>query len=332
MRWGLIGASDIAETRMVEAIRLSGDDVLGVMSSSLERAKDFSSRSNLERSTNSLDELLSWDIDAVYISTTNELHAQQAVASAQAGKHILCEKPLAMTVQDAQEMISVANQHSVVLATNHHLRCAQSHQAIREIVTSGQLGTVFSVQINHSVSLPERLRGWRLTNPEKGAGVLLDITVHNIDLARFLLGENLVSVFAQTSNRGFGQPNVPDESLCSFVSESGILVSTHESFNTPFAKTSVEIFGSEGNLIGKNVLTQDPVGEVILTTASGEQRVDLGDPENLYVRLLKKFAEAVEGKGSPASSGLDGLHSAALALAAIKSSADSRVVYLEELL
>lgn len=332
MKWGLIGASDIAASRMIEAMRLQGGHVVGVMSSQSSRAEDFASRNNLERSTDSLDDLLSWDIDAVYISTTNELHAAQAISAAQAGKHILCEKPLAMSVEDAKEMIATAEAHSVVLATNHHLRCAKTHEAIREVIAGGHLGTVFSMQVNHAVSLPERLRGWRLNSPAKGAGVVLDITVHNVDLVRYLLGEDLVSVFARTSNRGFQQPGVPDESFCMFESESGVLVSTHESFNVSYAQTSVEVFGSEGNLLARNVLTQDSVGEVVLSDAEGSRNIDTGSPENLYVRLLTSFANAVNGNGAPASSGLDGLESMGMALAALKSSEEGRVVRREELI
>lgn len=332
MKWGLVGASDIAETRMIEAMRQLGHDVVGVMSSSSERGADFAERAKLERSTTSLDELLSWDIDAVYISTTNELHAPQAIQAARAGKHILCEKPLAMSAAEAKEMISEAESHSVVLATNHHLRCATTHEAIRDLIASGQLGTIYSIQVNHAVSLPERLRGWRLSDPAKGAGVVLDITVHNLDLVRYLLGEELVSVVAANSNRGFSMPGAPDESLCIFTSESGVLVSTHESFNIPYSETSVEVFGSKASVVAKNVMSQDPVGDVTLRNAEGVSAVDTGPGENLYVRLLRRFDQAVNEGGSPASSGFDGLMSMAGAIAALTSAEEGRRVLIEDVL
>jgi len=332
MKWGLVGASDIAETRMIEAMRQLGHDVVGVMSSSPERGAEFAERAKLERSTTSLDEMLSWDIDAVYISTTNELHAPQAIQAARAGKHILSEKPLAMSSADAKEMISEAESHGVVLATNHHLRCAKTHGVVRDLIASGKLGKIYSIQVNHAVSLPERLRGWRLTDTAKGAGVVLDITVHNLDLVRFLLGEELISVMAANSNRGFSMPGVPDESLCIFASESGVLVSTHESFNIPHSETSVEVFGSEGTVFAKNVMSQDPVGEVILRNSDGVSVLDTGPGENLYVRLLRQFDQAVNEGGSPASSGFDGMMSMAGAIAALKSAEEGRRVNIEDVL
>lgn len=331
MKWALIGASDIAETRMIEALRLRNHEVVGVMSSSEERAKGFALRNQLEGSTTSLAELLSWEIDAVYISTTNELHAEQTIAAARSGKHVLCEKPLAMSNKDALEMIKASKDSGVVLATNHHLRNAATNRAIRELLENGAVGMVHSVQINHAVSLPERLRGWRLTNPEKGAGVVLDITVHNLDLVRYLLGEDMVSVSAVVSNRGFKVAGVEDESVCVFTSESGVLVTTHESFNIQNSVPSLEIFGSDGTIFATQVLSQDSVGDVFLRTKAGEQKIEITDRPNLYTNLLQRFEAAVETGSKPASDGEDGRQALIGALAALKSAALGRRVLLEEI-
>lgn len=331
MKWGLIGASDIAETRIIEALRLRGHQVIGVMSSSKERAEGFSSRNKLERSTNVLEELLDWDIDAVYISTTNELHASQTIAAAKAGKHVLCEKPLAMSAADCSEMINQAKLNNVVLATNHHLRNAATNKAIKQIISSGEIGRIHSIQINHAVSLPERLRGWRLTNPEKGAGVVLDITVHNLDLVRFLLDEDLISVSAVVSNRGFNVNGVEDESFCVFTSESGIIVSTHESFNIQNSVPSIEVFGSEGTIFATKTLSQDPIGDVYLRTKDGEKVIEVGLRENLYTVLLEKFESAIQTGTKPASDGVDGMKAVLGALAALKSASEKRQVLIGEL-
>jgi len=330
MKWALIGASDIAETRVIEALRLQKHQVVGVMSSSKDRAQQFAARNQLERSTNSLEELLSWDIDAVYISTTNELHAQQAIAAARAGKHVLCEKPLAMSVVDCATMIKTARDNNVVLATNHHLRNAATNQTIRQLIANGEIGNIHSIQINHAVSLPERLRGWRLTNPEKGAGVVLDITVHNLDLVRYLLDEELVEVSAVVSNKGFNSRGVEDESVCIFTSESGVIVTTHESFNIQHSVPSVEVFGSAGTIFATRTLSQDPIGNVYLRTRFGEKEIEISNRENLYTVLLKKFEAAVLSGSKPASDGEDGMKAVVGALAALKSATEKRTVLLEE--
>ena len=106
--WGLIGASDIARTRMIEAIRAQPDsDVVAVMSSQIDRAQRYAAETNIPRAYDSLEAILSDPaVDVVYISTTNELHAQQTLAAARAGKHVLCEKPLALSLDDAREMVA----------------------------------------------------------------------------------------------------------------------------------------------------------------------------------------------------------------------------------
>lgn len=131
--WGLVGASTIAKEWMMDAIRTQpGNDVVAVMSADSVRAKDYSKANRIRASYTSLAGLLADpDVDAVYISTTNELHKAQTLACAAAGKHVLCEKPLALTLADAREMVAACAKAGVVMGTNHHLRNAATHRKIR---------------------------------------------------------------------------------------------------------------------------------------------------------------------------------------------------------
>src|SRR5687767_5071622 len=165
VRWGLIGASDIAETRMIPAINsLEESDVVAVVSSDVERARDYARRNGIPVAHESIDALLADPgIDAVYISTTNEQHKNQAQAAAGAGKHVLCEKPLALSVADAMLMESTCAAAGVVLGTNHHLRNASTHRAARRLVQEGQIGVPLAARVFHAVYLPSRLQGWRVS-------------------------------------------------------------------------------------------------------------------------------------------------------------------------
>jgi 1,5-anhydro-D-fructose reductase (1,5-anhydro-D-mannitol-forming) len=169
MKWGLVGASDIAATRMIAAMRAAGHEVVGVMSASEDRAQRYARAHGLARATLRLDELLAWDIDAVYVSTTNDLHAAQVRAAANARKHVLSEKPLAMTVSDARSMVQECRSRGVVLATNHHLRASSVLRAARDLLSAGELGELRAVRIHHAVSLPDRLRGWRMRDRSSAA-------------------------------------------------------------------------------------------------------------------------------------------------------------------
>ena len=166
------------------------------MSSSAERAAAYARENGIAKAFSSLDELLGSDIDAVYISTTNELHLEQALAAAKAGKHVLCEKPLALSSADAREIVAACRKAGVVLGTNHHLRNAGSHRAMREAIKDGRIGTPIAARVFHAVYLPEHLQGWRLSRPDAGGGVVMDITVHDADTLRFVLDDDPVEVTA----------------------------------------------------------------------------------------------------------------------------------------
>ena len=330
MKWALIGASDIASTRVIPAIREAGHEVYGVLSSNLDRSSKYAADNAISHSTTDLNELLNWPIDAVYISTTNELHADQAVAAANAGKHILCEKPIAISISDGQRILKAVQSNGVTFATNHHIRTSGVHQKIREIVQSGSLGKIYLSKINHAVALPERLQGWRLSGASKGAGVILDITVHNIDTLRAALGSEIVEVTALASSNGLAEAGIEDTSNCTFRFANGVIANTTECFLIPFNTTTFEIHGSQASLVATNVMTQDPIGEITVTDKNGSHHIEVHDRENLYVKTIKQFANAVRGEGEPLATGQDGFASLQGAIAALKSIKEKRTVSISE--
>ncbi|QEE47942.1 Gfo/Idh/MocA family oxidoreductase [Rhizobium sp. WL3] len=314
MRWALIGASTIARQYMVGAIRAQHGEISHVLSASAERARAFADEHHIPRSGNDLKELLSdLHIDAVYISTTNEKHLQQALAAVKAGKHVLCEKPLALTLDDASAMVRAAREAGLVFATNHHLRCSGSHRAVRGLIASGRIGRVLSLRLHHAVFLPPHLQGWRINSPDVGGGVIPDITVHDADVARFLLGEDPISVVAQMTSSGLGE-GVEDSAMSVWTMPSGAMVMSHESFTHPFAGSGLEVHGTEGSIFARDVMTQNPIGSIELVTSSGREVIGF-DQHDLYGESIRRFHAAVAGDGEPAATGLDGVKSLAVALA-----------------
>ena len=262
----------------------------------------------------SFDEMLADpEIDLIDICTPTHTHRELAIAALQAGKHVLCEKPLAMTVEEAAEMVRAAEAAGVTFATNHHLRCSGSHRAVRALIEEGRIGRVLSLRIFHAVHLPEALRGWRIDDPGAGGGVIPDITVHNADVARFLLGEDPATVVAQMTASGMGQ-GVEDSAMSVWTMPSGAMVFAHESFTHPFAGSGLEVHGTEGSIFAQGVMTQLPLGEIELVTARGREAVPFPD-HNLYAQAVREFSEAAAGRGRPAADGWDGVASLAVAMA-----------------
>lgn len=316
LRWGLIGASTIAREWVIDAIRAQpGNEVLTVLSTDAKRGAEFARSHRIASSTTDLRSLLGDpNVQAVYVSTTNELHKQQTLAAAAAGKHVLCEKPLAMNLTDARDMVAACASAGVVLATNHHLRNAATHRRIRELIRSGAIGKPLFGRVFHAVYLPPHLQGWRLHNPEAGGGVILDITCHDADTLRFLLDAEVLEAVALSQQAELASGQLEDGVMAVLRFDNGVLAQLHDAFTVKHAGTGLEMHGTEGSIVARNVMTQRPIGDIFLRNASGETSVPV-EHENLYVRALQAFNAAVAGRGQPSASGEDGVRSLAVALA-----------------
>jgi 1,5-anhydro-D-fructose reductase (1,5-anhydro-D-mannitol-forming) len=328
-KWGLIGASTIAHEWVIDAIRATGGELVSVMSTSAERGRKYADDHGIARSTTNLDELLAdSDVEAVYISTTNELHVSQAIAAAKAGKHILCEKPLAMNLADAHAMVKAARDGRVVMATNHHLRNAASHRAMRDAIASGKIGKPLAARVFHAVYLPPHLQGWRLERPDAGGGVILDITVHDTDTLRFVLGDDPVEAIAFSQSGGMGQQGLEDAVMGVLRFRNGVIAQFHDGFTTKYAETGFEVHGTEGSLIARNVMTQRPIGSVVLRNADGQTELPL-DSRNLYELALEQFDAAIAGRGKASATGEDGIWSLATGLAVVEAAKTGGKVAIE---
>jgi 1,5-anhydro-D-fructose reductase (1,5-anhydro-D-mannitol-forming) len=324
LRWGLIGASTIASEHMIGAIRANGGEVVAVLSSDASRGRSYAETHEIPRSTTDLAALVeASDIDAVYISTTNELHRSQVFAAAAAGKHVMCEKPLALTLADAREMVTECKRRGVVMGTNHHLRNAASHRAMRDAIAEGRIGKPLFARVFHAVYLPPHLQGWRIKTPGAGGGVILDITVHDADTLRFVLGDEPESVSAMVSRAGMAEAGLEDGVMGVIRFAGGTLAQFHDAFTTRFATTGFEVHGDQGSLVATDCMTQQPRGEVVLRTADGAVPLALTH-ENLYARSIRLFQDATAGVGAPAATGEDGVRSLALGIATIEAAKAGR--------
>jgi len=317
-RWGLIGASTIARQHMVAAIRAqAGHMVQAVVSSSLERAESFAAECDIPSAYDSVKKLLADpSIDVVYISTTNEFHHEQVLAAAAAGKHVLCEKPLALNSEDAIEMLHACRKAGVVMATNHHLRNAATHRQIRELIAQGAIGKPLFARVFHAVYLPPHLQGWRLNKPQAGGGVILDITVHDVDTLRFTLGSEPVEAVGMTQSASMAKEGLEDGVMAVLRFDNGMLAQIHDAFTVKHAGTGIEYHGETGSIFGRNVMTQRASGEVVLRNSDGEKVIPI-EHEDLYCRGVAAFCAAIKGEGAPSATAEDGVRSLVGALAVV---------------
>lgn len=316
--WGLIGASTVARQHMVDAIRAqTGNVVQAVMSSKQERADEFAAEFGIPAAYSSVDSLLADpNVQVVYISTTNDLHFEQVIAAAAAGKHVLCEKPLALNADEAISMVHACRKAGVVMATNHHLRNAATHRKMRELIRGGAIGKPLFARVFHAVYLPPHLQGWRLDKPQAGGGVILDMTVHDIDTLRFTLDSELVEVVGMTQSASMAKEGLEDGVMAIMRFENGVMAQIHDAFTVKHGGNGIEYHGEAGSIIGRNVMTQQPVGEVLLRNADGEKQIVI-EHEGLYVRSVAAFCAAMQGTGQPSATAADGVKSLVGALAVV---------------
>jgi predicted dehydrogenase len=188
VRWGVLSTANIATTKVIPGMRRAGGaELLAIASRDAGHARDTADRLEIPRSYGSYQDLLADpDVDAVYVPLPNHLHASWAIAAAEAGKHVLCEKPLAMTADDAQRMVDACDAAGVLLMEAFMYRLHPSWTAVREIVASGRIGRLRAVDSWFSYYNDDATNIRNRT--EAGGGALFDIGCYSVNLSRMLFG------------------------------------------------------------------------------------------------------------------------------------------------
>lgn len=243
LNWGFLSTASINDA-LVPPLRLSARNrLLAVASRDQERATRYAEQRSIPRAYGSYEALLAdADIDVVYISLPNSLHCEWTVRAAQAGKHVLCEKPLALSVGEVDRIAAAASRAGVVVAEAFMLRHHPRTMLARDIVTSGRLGAVQSILAAHSFSRPaeERIR----LVPELGGGSLWDVGCYPVELTRYLLGSEPLQAWAW---QALGETGVDESFAGTLVFPGSIVLQFHCGFRTPL-RPQYQIAGSEAML------------------------------------------------------------------------------------
>ncbi|MEI2777835.1 MAG: Gfo/Idh/MocA family oxidoreductase [Tetrasphaera sp.] len=324
LRWALLGASDIAASRMLPAIRGLGGEAAAVLSGSPDHARAYAAANGIERATTELDTALD-GVDVAYISSHNPKHAEQARAALSAGVHVLCEKPITLDLREAVGLIHLSRQQDLVFAVNHHLPCSSVLRTLASMAREDAIGSLLGMRINHAFLLRERLRGWRLEDVP-GGGVILDITVHDAAVIGLLREPPPATAAAQTVRQGPWPKGAPDAVMTVLRWEDDFLAQTHDAYTVPYNSSSIDIYGTEGSLHATDALTQDPIGDLQLRTSSGMSSVEVGERKDLYAVSVGAFTRAVTEGEAPAVSAIAGTQAVAVALAVEEAARSGRTV------
>ncbi len=196
LRWGVLSTADIARKKVIPGLkRAARSEVVAIASRDVARARAAAEAAGIPRVHGSYEALLADPgVDAVYIPLPNHLHAEWTIAAARAGKHVLCEKPLAMTSADAERMIEACEQAGVVLMEAFMYRLHPSWEAVRSIVASGRIGRLVAIDswFSYYNDDPTNIRNIR----DAGGGALYDVGCYNVNLSRMLFGSEPTEVRA----------------------------------------------------------------------------------------------------------------------------------------
>ena len=314
LRWAVVGASWIAGDRVIPALRAAEQQITHLVTSSGGYGADFAAEHGIPAVAATLEDIAPGDIDAVYVGNLNELHRHAAEAAAARGWHVLLEKPMATTVEDAGAIVDACARAGVVLAVNHHLAASGAVQAIRELIEEGAVGRVRAVRIEHAKLLPDFLRTWRLGDGA-GAGVVPDLTPHDASVLFALLGSReVLDVKALAVRQGDWNGAALDASAAVLRLEGDVLVTLHDGFTTPHATSGVEVLGSTGAISAEDLLDPDPIATVRLVTDSGTAEIDW-QRRDVYEATVRAFVAAVAGEGEPVVDGRAALRAAEVAFA-----------------
>lgn len=331
-RIGLVGAGWISRTYVESLARVAGGRVAGVWSRTREHAEAFAAEFGIPLSTNELERLLA-EVDVVCVNSVNACHAEHAIAAAEAGLHVVVEKPLAVSLDEGREMVRACREAGVGLAYAEELCFVPKLQRAREILASGVLGEALYVTQREAHEGP--YSPWFFTREEAGGGVLMDMACHGIECVRWLLSKPAVrSVTARLARTlHAGRTELEDHSVVQLEFEGGVSATLESSWALQGGMQSrLEIWGTQG------VLEVDLLRDTGLRLFSreGQQGAPAGWQaahtdwlgDNGYPQELSHFLQAFREGRSPDENGDDGLAVLEILQAAYASAGQGRTVEL----
>lgn len=302
IRWGLIGCGDIARKRVAPALRDSPlGELVAVSRAQAELAAVFAREFGARRWYADWRELLlDHEVDAVYIATPVHLHAEQTIAAAEAGKHVLCEKPMALDVAECDRMIAACRANDVRLGVAYYRHFYPVVQRVKELIDSGDLGVPIVAQINAFEWFDPNAsdaRSWLIKKELSGGGPMFDFGCHRLEVLLDLFGP-IGDVKATLANTYFDR-EVEDFATASFQFERGACATLTVTHAAHEPQDTFDLYCTRGS-IHIPVLNQ---GTMRIIDSDGERAESHPNANNIHQPLIDDFALAVLKNGDPIVTG-----------------------------
>ncbi|ANE45319.1 dehydrogenase [Paenibacillus swuensis] len=327
LKVGMISFAHLHAHSYLDALVQMPDVVIvGIADENRSRVEDVLNRYQLPYYENYHD-LLATDVDAVVICSENAYHAQMTIDAARAGKNVLCEKPLGISVQEMERMIEVCKENDVQLMTAFPCRYLAAVVQAKKAIDDGEIGNIVAIKGTNRGSFPQP--EWFADKTLSGGGAVMDHTVHVMDLMNWFLGSRVVEVHAYAESLFYGK-KIDDSGMVHVKFDNGVFAVLDPSWSRTasyptWGDVTMEIVGTKGVLsidsfAQKNVVYSEETGK-------GEWSY-WGDNMDLY--MLKAFVQAILDGNPVPISGEDGLRSVEVALGAYESATLGRPVTLPQ--
>jgi UDP-N-acetylglucosamine 3-dehydrogenase len=336
---GVIGSGSIASHRhLTEYAANESVEIVAVCDIVKERADEAARTYNAKSYTDYKELLANQEIDAVSVCTPNYLHAQVSIDALNAGKHVLCEKPMATSKTEAQGMIKAAGENQKKLMIAHNQRFVSSHVQAKELIESGEVGKIYSFRTVFGHAGPEAwsvdgTNSWFFKKEKAFIGAMGDLGVHKTDLLRYLLGEEITEVAAFVETSAKIGADVDDNAVCVLKTESGIIGTLAASWSYVSSEDNSTIIYGENAILR---LEEDPQHSLIVQYKNGEvvkyelgqiQSNEEGGQSNSHV--IEQFVKSIVNDTEVPITGSEGMKSLGVILAALKASETKTVVQVD---
>jgi predicted dehydrogenase len=310
-RWGVIGAGDIVRKRVAAALRdAPGSELLAVSRARTELAVAFAADDGAARWHAAWQDLLAdGDVDGVYIATPVNLHAEQTIAAAEAGKHVLCEKPMAMNAVECDRMVAACRASGVKLGIAYYRHFYPAVARIKEILASGEIGRPVVAQINafeRFDPMPDDPRYWFVKAAQAGGGPMMDFGCHRLEVLLNLFGR-VHSVSGATAKVVFDR-EVEDTAVATLCFDQGPCATVTVTHGAAEPQDTLDLFATEGSIH----MAKLNAGVMRISTAAGGREETHAPAANLHLPLIEDFVRAVSTGREPSVTGEIGRSVAAL--------------------
>lgn len=309
IKWGVIGCGGIADRRTLPGMMLAENaDLIAVMDVDKETAERVKEKYNAAYAFDKAEDVCKLDeVDAVYIASPVFCHKEQAFLAAKAKKHILIEKPVALTSDEAHEIDLFCKEQGVKIGVGFMMRFHSYHQKMKELIQGGKIGEIVSARAQLTCWYPEIENNWRQNKQTSGGGSMMDMGIHCIDLIQYITGLKAVQIAGMTGNQIF-QYGVEDAGSVLMKMNNGSMCYVDSNFNIPddAARCKLEFYGTKGSIMAEGTISQVEGGELEVLSSDDSLEYDATQERNttkpmkidvefgnMYTKEIEAFGNAI---------------------------------------